>query len=434
MTKNIVIFGDDPTGPTGFGRVVKYLAKAVRAAGCRPVIVALKQHFDFPLPGLEIINTLENGDPQGFDTLHRVLKEKAAETVISIADPWDIKGIAEIKQQHPFTWIGYTPVDSTPYPRYVLLTKDPHQYLDVAFLLQHIDHIVTYSEFGRIAVEQMLAAAGTNPPGPAVRVIYLGVDTERYRPRAKTEARKLFQGGVSDDILLFSCMKVNSIRAGFDTLLAAWATYLSLAREKAPELAGRSRLYLHTAVHNGGYPIPLLMQRYGLENSLILNPGIHPGQCLPEETIAAVHSASDIVVSAARGEGFGLNILEAMSSGVPCIVPDYGCPAEYGKGAVRRVPIAAAFNPEFATTDFAIADADRMAADMLELARAPEQRERMGNRGRLIAKQLSWQLFIRRWAEFLDPVPADPAPTPPANDRITIEKKPFPRTSDRNRQ
>lgn len=407
MDKKIVIFGDDPTGPTGFGKIVKHLAAAVVSAGFKPVAVGLKKHYDNPVQDTEIINVLENNDPRGFETLSRILNTEDIKVVISIGDPWDIQGLAEIKQQCPFTWIGYTPVDSIPYPRYILLTKDPHQYLDAAFLMQQMDHIVTYSGFGKTAIHDMLseAAAGESlQPVRDIKMIYLGVDTDRYAPQKKTESRKLFQGVVAEDTLLFSCMKINSIRAGFDSLFAAWTAYLARARDIDATLVKKSRLYLHTAIENGGYPVSLLMQRYGLENNVLLNPGIKSGECFPEEVIAATHNASDIVVSAARGEGFGLNILEAMSCAIPCIVPDYGCPAEYGGKAVLRVPIAATFNPEFATTDFAIVDVDKMADMMLELAVSPEKRACMGCKGREIATTMTWKVFVAQWAAIMEDV------------------------------
>jgi len=407
MDKKIVIFGDDPTGPTGFGKIVKHLAAAVVSAGFKPVVVGLKEHYGNPVGDTEIINVLENNDPRGFETLSKVLKTEDIKIVISIGDPWDIQGLVQIKQQYPFSWIGYTPVDSTPYPRYILLTKDPHQYLDVAFLMQQMDHIVTYSGFGKTAIRKMLAEAAAGDwlqPARDIQMIYLGVDTDRYAPQKKTESRKLFQGVVAKDTLLFSCMKANSIRAGFDSLFAAWATYLARAGAIDAALVKKSRLYLHTAIENGGYPVSILMQRYGLENNVLLNPGIKPGECFPEEDIAATHNASDIVVSTARGEGFGLNILEAMSCSIPCIVPDYGCPAEYGGKAVLRVPIAATFNPEFATTDFAIVDVDKMADMMLELAVNPEKRARMGNKGREIAATMTWKVFIEQWGAIVEDV------------------------------
>ncbi len=357
MKTKIAIFGDDPTGPTGFGKIVANLSLAAESAGFEPVVIGLKKNYSKAFHNIRIVNATERGDSRGFETLAYLLKENCIENVISIGDPWDILRLVDIKKENPFTWIGYTPVESIPYPRYIQLVKAPPRYLDVAFLMQHMDRIITYSKFGKTAVSEMLESAYDDQSDnalPKVDMIYLGVDTQLFTPHDKAESRKFFQGVVEKNTLLFSCMKVNSMRAGFDSLLLAWAKYLELAKKADPMLAGNSKRYLHTAIENGRYPITLLMKAYGLENSLLLNPGIKPGESFPEQEIAEIHNASDIVVSAARAEGFGLNILEPLSCKVPCIVPDYGCPSEYGGEAVMKVPIAAKFTPEFAITDFTI--------------------------------------------------------------------------------
>jgi len=399
MTK-IIIFGNHPAGPTGFGKVVARLADAARAADLTPVIVALGKTYDSL--DARIVSPGE-GDP--IETLEGLVKDEKITTVLSIGDPWDVQGLVEVKARTPFTWIGYTPVDGVPYPRFLLLTKDPHQYLDAAYIHAHMDCCVTYSEFGQRAVTSMLEQALPNP-GPEVECIPLGVDTDLFAPKPKAESRKVLQGQVTEDTLLFTCMKVNSIRAGFDTLLESWGAYLAKARRADPSLAERSRLYLHTLVNGGAYLLPALMRRYDLGHSILLNPGLEPGECLPEATIADIHNASDVAVSAARSEGFGLPIIEALSCKVPCIVPDYGGPAEYGGDAVLRVPIAATFNPEFAATDFAIVDRDAFAESMLALALDAEKRSRMGSQGREIALTLTWDVFTKRWAELLREVTA----------------------------
>ncbi len=92
------------------------------------------------------------------------------------------------------------------------------------------------------------------PPGmklSGVTRIYLGVDTQIYRPREKVQARAVLSGAVTPEMFLFSCVKVNSMRAGFDTLLEAWAKYLEKAWARDPVLAGSSKLYLHTNVVGG---------------------------------------------------------------------------------------------------------------------------------------------------------------------------------------
>ena len=238
-------------------------------------------------------------------------------------------------------------------------------------------------------------------PLPDITRIYLGVDSEHYHPEDRKKARKIFEGTVSADTVLFSCIKVNSMRAGFDSLLHAWSLYMSKAKNASQELASRSKLYIHTNVEGSGYPIPLIMKRYNIENSLLLNPELKPGHGFPEAIMPDIVNSSDIAVSAARGEGFGLNIIEAMSCSIPCIIPDYGCPSEYGGNAVGRVPIAATYNPEFATTDFAIIDVNQMAEIMLEIALDKEKQEQMGKEGRKIARTMSWGKFVTAWADLI---------------------------------
>lgn len=210
--KKIIIFGDDPTGCTGFGKICDHLVDAVLAAGHIPIVVGLKANQNKNYEKAKIYNVLEFSDYQGWKTLGDVLINEKAGMVISIGDPWDIRGIAEIRQKIDFIWIGYVPVDSTPYPWYVLLVQQPQQYLDTAFLLNSMDYIVTFSEFGKNAVNDMLTNAFSESE-PALKQrdiqnIYLGVDTRLYCPKDKPKARKVFNGAISSDTLLFSCIKV----------------------------------------------------------------------------------------------------------------------------------------------------------------------------------------------------------------------------------
>lgn len=403
----VLLYGDDPAGATGFGRIVAQLVEAVRAAGAAPRVVALKGR---PAASYDRAPRTHPSaeDPNGWQAVDDLLRAEPCPLLISVGDPWDIQGLVHARQQHGFGWIGVTPVDSTPYPRFLLLARHPPQYLDVAHILGHIDQIVTYAPFGAEAVAELLAA--TTPPEsrPSIETIALGVDPAVFRPLDRGQARRVFQGGVADDALLVSCVKVNSSRAGFDTLIAAWARYLALALEVDEPLARRSRLYLHTVPQGQGHSIPLLMQRHGVGASVLLNPNLSSDSPISDVEMAQVHAASDLGISAARAEGFGLPILEALACGVPCIVPDYGAPAGFGGDAVARIPIAATYNPEFAVTDFAIADVEAMASTLLALARDGERRREMGRAGIAVAREMSWTAFVQRWAAKIEAALAAP--------------------------
>jgi glycosyltransferase involved in cell wall biosynthesis len=404
MKKKVIIFGDDPRTCTGFGTIVDHLVDAVTSMDYVPVIVGLKSVPSLDYQKAVIYNGQEHADASGFLTLNRILSLEKPVAVISIGDPWDLQGIVEIKKKHSFFWIGYMPVESTPFSRYILLSHKPQQYLDTAYLLRHMDHIVTYSDFGKTAIKAMMNEAfchNQEKTIPELTRIYLGVDANIFRPKNKINARKVFSGAMPSDTILFSCVKMNSMRAGFDTLLKAWSKYMIKAEKTAPDLARKSKLYLHTNTEGSGYPLPVVMKHYGIGESVVLNSSIGPGKKFPQTDMVDMYNSTDITVSATRGEGFGLNILESLSCKVPCIVPNCGCPAEYGGNAVKRVPIAATYNPDFATTDFSIINAEVMSDMMLALARDPEKRMKMGEEGQKIAETMSWEKFINHWKGIL---------------------------------
>ena len=402
MKEKILIIGNDPRGFSGFGRIVNYLVDSVLAAEKEPLVIACKANAQREFTKAKLFET-DQSDIHGLRKLEEVLKEETPSIVISIGDPWDIEGIGRVYKSFDFVWIGYTPVDSTPYPRYVLLTKDPHQYLDVGYVLRHMDHIVTYSDFGKSSIGTMLQ--GTYDPKlggkaiPPISRIYLGVDNDFFAPGAQATARKVFSGAIDESDLLFTAMKVNSLRSGLDTLIEAWAKYLELAKREA-SLQQVMKLYVHTCAQ-GAYSLPLLMQRHGVQESVFFNPELSPQSGVSEEDLVDIYRSSDICLSAVRAEGFGLNALEAMSCAKATIVPDYGGPSEYGQDGLQRVPIAATYNPEFAVTDFAIVDANQMAKEMLHLALSEDRRRKLGERAREVAVGLSWKRFIKEWADLI---------------------------------
>ncbi len=114
---------------------------------------------------------------------------------------------------------------------------------------------MTYSDFGKKALMEMMEVAFQESGSvfPDVTRIYIGVDTDRFLPEDRLESRKVFEGAVRSDTLLFSCVKVNSMRAGFDSLFETWAKYMHKAENASLDLVERSKLYLHTNIEGSGY-------------------------------------------------------------------------------------------------------------------------------------------------------------------------------------
>lgn len=400
MYKDVIIFGDDPTGHTGFGKIVDHLVDACLELNLKPIVVGLKHKIesDYKVP---IVNCFDKKDSNGWATLEETLTTTKARSVITIGDPWDIHGIVSIKNRIDFIWVGYTPVESPPYPRWILLNRNPNAYLDVGLLLSEIDYIVPFTQFGELALSKMISKYNKKTKKkqiiPVSNHIYLGVDTSYFNYYDKIKAKENLNNPlIESDTILFTCTKANTFRVGFDNLLEAWKLYLD---KVDPTTASKSKLYLHTDLAGNGYPIPLLIDEIGLSKSksVIIDSNIKLGVGYPIEQIRNLYHATDVFVSTARGEGFGLPIAEAMACKVPCIVPDYAAPGEYMRDGGIKIPIAAYFQPEFSNTKFAILDINEMANQMARLAKQPELRKTIGDKARNTIKHYTWKLFVEKW-------------------------------------
>ena len=73
MKSKIIIFGDDPTGYTGFGKISDHLVNAVSGAGYTPIVVGLKTNKDKNYGKAKIYNTVALSDNQGWETLEKAL-------------------------------------------------------------------------------------------------------------------------------------------------------------------------------------------------------------------------------------------------------------------------------------------------------------------------------------------------------------------------
>ena len=242
IDKHVIIFGDDPRLNTGFSRIVNRLVSAVKKAGCVPLVVGLKPYNGNDIyNNAELVNLFKSypNDTLGGSCIKKMCKDYNVAAVISVGDPWDIRGVADAKEELGFYWIGYTPVESIPYPRYLLINaRAPLQYLDVGHITSKIDHIVTYSEFGIKAVADMLTIERKIETLPPITNIYLGVDKDLYKPFDKEQSRSIMQGINKDDIL-FMCNKANSPRVGYEVLLSAWKKLIIKANKTRPTIAKR---------------------------------------------------------------------------------------------------------------------------------------------------------------------------------------------------
>jgi glycosyltransferase involved in cell wall biosynthesis len=201
-----------------------------------------------------------------------------------------------------------------------------------------------------------------NVPEEKVRTVYEGVD-ERYQPRdeAQTEAVLSSLGLAHKQyVLLVATLEP---RKGIGVLLDAWGL-LPLSLRKAFPLV---------LTGSAGWRNSTLVDRIEafIEEGTVRHLGYVPAEILPELfSGAAVFSYPSVY------EGFGLPVLDAMSSGVPVICRSGTSMAEFSQGACMLCDTG---------------EPEELAFKLEVLLESSEERDLWSNKGLLQAAQFSWE-------------------------------------------
>jgi hypothetical protein len=90
-------------------------------------------------------------------------------------------------------------------------------------------------------------------------------------------------------------------------------------------------LYLHTETSNafGGFYIPRLLKAVGLDSSRVIIPDVEQMRVgFPEEYMAGIYYASDVLLGASMGEGFQVPLIEAAACGLRQIAGNWTAPVD----------------------------------------------------------------------------------------------------------
>jgi teichuronic acid biosynthesis glycosyltransferase TuaC len=158
-------------------------------------------------------------------------------------------------------------------------------------------------------------AVGLGMPPAKGRVVGNGVDTDRFRPEDRHEARVRF--GLTDSARVLVSVGALVERKGFHRVLAV-----------LPELI-QDQPNLHYLIVGGGSPEGNLEQALRQQVAALgLNQQVHfLGPIAPDELKWPL-SAADVFVLSTRNEGWANVFLEAMACGLPVVTTDVGGNAE----------------------------------------------------------------------------------------------------------
>jgi glycosyltransferase involved in cell wall biosynthesis len=233
---------------------------------------------------------------------HKDFRDKHPEhkdAVITLYDQWvynDLKFDGDI--------LAWTPLDHITLPPKVL-----------QFLLRHNVTPIVMSPHG----QRQLERAG-------VDCVYIphGVDTKVMKPTDTVfgiPTREYLD--VPEDAFLVSMVAANKAnglvhRKGISEQLMAFAMF----RETHPD----AYLYLHSEPSPvfGGFNLPNLLKAVGLSDEFVrvLNSDVNRTG-YPEQFLAGVYTASDVMLQATYGEGFGVPVIEAQACGTRVITSNW---------------------------------------------------------------------------------------------------------------
>lgn len=201
--------------------------------------------------------------------------------------------------------IAWTPLDHVTLPPLV------HK-----FLTRENVTVVTMSPHGQRQLEKA---------GIESTYIPHGIDTKVMKPTVTVfdniPTRDYL--GVPNDAFLVSIVQANKANGLVHRkALAEQLMSFSIFRQAHPD----AYLYIHSEPSNafGGFNIPQLLASVGLtqEHVIILDQNINRVG-YPPEYLAAIYTASDVMLQVSYGEGFGIPVVEAQACGTRVITSNW---------------------------------------------------------------------------------------------------------------
>lgn len=282
-----------PWVPTGYGVQTKLFAPRIRDLGHDVAICAWYglQGGTITWDGMPVYSGAFH--PFGADVTPMHAKEWDADLILTLIDangqPHKMLGKTGIR------WAPWFPVDAEPLPAPV---RDE---------VKHAWQPLVFSRFG----ERMAREAGLDP-----RYVPHGVDTKAFFPGNRAESRARL--GIPEGAFLVSAVMANKglpSRKAWPEQIEAFARF----RQRAPE----AMLYMHTLLGTEmqGVDLAQCLRDFEVPESAVRVGSQYRALFgFPDEVLRTIYVASDVLLSATMGEGFGVPIIEAQACGCPVIV------------------------------------------------------------------------------------------------------------------
>ena len=222
-------------------------------------------------------------------------------------------------------------------------------------IAQGVDGIVAWTRFERDALVSMLGAERER-----ITVAPIGVDTERFRPLDRAEARSRL-GIPTDEETLLYVGRLDRIK-GADVLLRA-----------AGLLAGRLRVRFVGGEVDADYASGLR----ALATELNIADRVSWIGSVPNDELPWHYAAADVVIVPSYSESYSIVAAEAMACGTPVVASNVPGPASFIEDGVSGRLVAAG-------------DASALACAVQEMLDDRELRQRIGLGALKMAQGMTW--------------------------------------------
>lgn len=401
-------------------------------------VISTNRHPDDP-------RFVDMADKYGEESFERVVGEIKPEMVWVMGDPWMVQPVLKNVHRDTYTVMLYVPIDGGP--------------LSGGWdVLGEADVVVPYLPWGKEMIERWLPDVGPVDPIPH------GVDTEIYKPVAEAERRQIRakDGQLKPDDIFMLSVSRNQGRKNLPALIEL-TYYIRTGDYRVCRECGRAyrnpydyRLgrptgkkgvcrvprcwenqgmideghmvagaphdnfyyYMHTPILDleaASWRLLDVIDTFGMgvpvegSDSDVRYPGFRWNENVrivhgpSEADLAKLYAAADIFSLPTTGEGFGLPIIEAMSCGVPVVVPDVSSHPDFvDQGGGILVDIG--YDVCETTSGYyrGYPDLDDYLTKLLLVIEDKGLRLSLGRAAREIALKYDWDVIAARWRDLIN--------------------------------
>jgi glycosyltransferase involved in cell wall biosynthesis len=295
------LLSNAPWTGTGYGSQTRLFIPRFKAAGHEPAVIAFYgleggvQNWN----GINIYPRYRDVYGSDIAALHTIHHQ--ADVMLSLMDAWIMQPalLSRIK------WAPWYPVDADPLPE------------PIKKVVAHAYERITMSRFG----ERMTQEAGLDST-----YIPHGFDPAIFKPLDKAECRERL--GLPQDRFIALMVAANKGVPSRKCFPQQFEAFGMLAAKHDDAL-----LYVHSeAAGSNGYNLVEMAQRYGIADKTILADSYEYLLGYPDEYVATLYNAADVLLHVSMGEGFGIPIIEAQACGTPVILGDWTAMPELLRG------------------------------------------------------------------------------------------------------